>query len=111
MHAHADDLRAEVGDEAHVAALLKDWRAADLAPADRAMLAYAEKLTLTPGAVGDADRAALRTAGVSDRAIHDLAQVVGYFAYINRIADGLGVALEPEMPHRGHGHGHVGALL
>ena len=30
----------------------------------------------------------------SDRAIHDVTQVVSYFNYINRIADGLGV--EPE---------------
>lgn len=41
---------------------------------------------------------ALRAAGFDDRAIHDAAQVVAYFSYINRIADGLGVDLEPDMP-------------
>ena len=35
--------------------------------------------------------------GFSQEAISDAAQVVGYFNYINRIADGLGVDLEPEM--------------
>lgn len=40
---------------------------------------------------------ALRGAGYDDRAIHDAAQVVAYFSYINRVADGLGVDLEPEM--------------
>ena len=29
--------------------------------------------------------------------IHDIVQVTAYFNYINRIADGLGVDLEPEM--------------
>ena len=41
---------------------------------------------------------ALRDQGLDDRAIHDAAQVVAYFAYINRVADGLGVDLEPDMP-------------
>jgi uncharacterized protein YciW len=43
------------------------------------------------------DVQALRDAGFSDRAIHDAAQVCAYFNYINRVADGLGVDLEPEM--------------
>jgi alkylhydroperoxidase family enzyme len=37
---------------------------------------------------------ALRDAGFADRAIHDATQVVAYFHYINRIAEGLGVPLE-----------------
>jgi alkylhydroperoxidase family enzyme len=39
----------------------------------------------------------LETFGFSQIAISDAAQVIGYFNYINRIADGLGVDLEPEM--------------
>ena len=39
----------------------------------------------------------LERSGFSQEAISDAAQVVGYFNYINRIADGLGVDLEPEM--------------
>ena len=35
--------------------------------------------------------------GLDDTAIHDAAQVIAYFNYINRVADGLGVDLEPEM--------------
>lgn len=37
------------------------------------------------------DIEALRNIGFTDRAIHDAVQVIGYFNYINRIADGLGV--------------------
>lgn len=58
------------------------------------MLTYAEKLTLTPGAMDDGDLEALRAAGFSDRDILDIAEVVGYYAYANRIADGLGVSIE-----------------
>lgn len=43
-----------------------------------------------------ADLQPLREAGLSDRGIHDLAAVVAYFNFVNRIAAGLGVALETE---------------
>lgn len=61
---------------------------------EAALLAYADVLTLTPGAVRAADVDALRTAGLDDRAIHDACAIVAYFAFVNRIADGLGVELE-----------------
>lgn len=61
---------------------------------ERALLRYADKLTDTPGAVGVEDVARLREAGLDDRAIHDACAVVAYFAFVNRIADGLGVEIE-----------------
>jgi len=78
-----------------VAALKNDWRGAALNEADRAMLAYAEKLTLRPWQMVKEDVLALRAAGFSDAAILDINQVTGYYAYVNRLADGLGVELEP----------------
>jgi len=60
----------------------------------RAMLDYAIKLTRTPGAMAQDDVEALRVAGFSDRDILDIVEVVSYYAYVNRIADGLGVELE-----------------
>lgn len=42
----------------------------------------------------------LEKKGFSQEAISDAAQVVGYFNYINRIADSLGVDLEPEMQEK-----------
>ncbi|MCC6574839.1 MAG: hypothetical protein IT462_13755 [Planctomycetes bacterium] len=65
--------------------------------ANRALCRWAVKLTLTPGACGGDDVAELRKHGFSDEQIVHGAQVIGYFNYINRIADGLGVDLEPEM--------------
>lgn len=77
-----------------LADLSVDYRAADLSPADRAMLDYALKLTREPWAIAADDVAALRAAGFDDRAIHDICAVTAYFAFVNRIADGLGVELE-----------------
>lgn len=61
---------------------------------ERAMVAYAAKLTQSPEAMNAADIQAIRDAGLDDREIHDLAHVVAYFCYANRIVTGLGVALE-----------------
>ena len=36
--------------------------------------------------------------GESDRAMHDIAQVIAYYNYVNRVADGLGVTLEQSWP-------------
>ena len=76
---------------------MDDWRSADLSAADRALCEYADKATLRPQQCGESDVIALRTAGFDDRAITDATQVVAYFNYINRVADCLGVDLEPEM--------------
>lgn len=58
------------------------------------MLAYVEKLTLTPARVQRADVEALRAAGFDDRGILQIAQITAFFAYFNRMADGLGVGKE-----------------
>ncbi len=55
------------------------------------------KLTLTPAKMVKSDVRDLEAFGFSQNAISDAAQVISYFNYINRIADGLGVDLEPEM--------------
>ena len=80
--------------DALLAALTSDPVAANFEPGDRAMLDYSIKLTLTPGEMTSADVEALRRAGFDDRSIHDICAIVGYFAFVNRIADGLGVELE-----------------
>lgn len=59
------------------------------------MLAYAVKLTRAPYSMEDSDADALRRVGFDDAAILDICQVVSYYNYVNRLADGLGVELEP----------------
>lgn len=48
--------------------------------------------------MAESDVEGLRKHGFDDHAVHDAAQVTAYFNYINRVGDGLGVDLEPEMP-------------
>ena len=58
------------------------------------MLSYAVKLSLEPWEMGEADIQKLRDAGFSYAGILDIVHVTGYYAYVNRIAEGLGVDLE-----------------
>ncbi|HEY7380956.1 MAG TPA: hypothetical protein VH572_07085 [Gaiella sp.] len=53
-------------------------------------------MTLTPAAVGVAEVEMLRRHGLDDATIHDAIQVIAYFNYINRIAEGVGTDPEPE---------------
>ena len=77
--------------------MILDYRDAALADDDRALCDYAVKLTLTPGDMTEADVGWLRSFGFDDDAISIAVQVVGYFNYINRVADGLGVDPEDWM--------------
>ena len=58
------------------------------------MLEFAEKLTLTPSAMVRSDVEKLRAVGFGDAEVLSIAEVTGYYAYVNRIADGLGVEVE-----------------
>lgn len=78
-------------------AVTRDHGTTDLDAADRAMLDYAVKLTLTPAAVSADDIDTLRLNGFDDRGIHDICTITAYYAFVNRIADGLGVELEPRF--------------
>ena len=77
--------------------MVYDYRTAELDPADRALCDYAAKLTVAPGAVGADDLQPLRAAGFDEGAITVAVQVISYFNYINRVADGLGVDAEDWM--------------
>ena len=65
--------------------------------AELALLRYAEKLTSSPGAMVESDIEALRAAGVDDGQILEANQIVGYFNYVNRCLNGLGVTTEGDI--------------
>lgn len=65
-----------------------------LSSREEALLDYADVLTATPSDVRPPHVQRLRDQGLDDRAIHDACAIVAYFAFVNRIADGLGVELE-----------------
>ncbi len=62
------------------------------------MLDYADKLTREPWNMEAQDVEALREGGLDDAEILDVAQVTAYYAFVNRLADGLGVELEGYWP-------------
>ena len=58
---------------------------------------YAEKLTVRPGSMERADVAALQAAGLDDGEILEANQIIGYFNYVNRCLNGLGVTTEGDV--------------
>ena len=77
-----------------------DWRQADLTEPERAMLEYAEKLTLTPAMMTQEDVQKLRDVGWTDRDVLDIATVCAYFNYRVRIVDGLGLEVSDQAAER-----------
>lgn len=55
------------------------------------MLEYVEKLTLEPATVQRNDLQQLNAAGFDDVAVSQITMIAAFFAYVNRVADGLGV--------------------
>ncbi len=72
----------------------KDYTKAEISIKEKIMLRYSEKLTKEPWNMVEADVKALRKVGFLDVDILDINQIVAYYAYVNRVADGLGVSLE-----------------
>jgi len=87
--AHGAAVRQLSGDPQLGEMLVMNYRVAELEPRQRALLDFAWKLTETPQLVGDADRDALRGAGLSEEEIFDLCAVVGFFNMSNRVASGV----------------------
>ena len=81
--------------------MVRDWLSAPLGNADLALCRFAAKLTHDQHLSSPDDLDALRSVGFDDAAIHDAAQVVGYFNYISRLADALGVEPETFIRHWG----------
>ncbi len=81
----------------YIMALEKDVPGEPFTAKEQLGLAYARKLTVTPGQIESADVNALREAGFEDGEILELNQVAAYFAYANRTVTGLGVNSEGEV--------------
>jgi uncharacterized peroxidase-related enzyme len=94
--AHGQAVRELSGDPALGELLVMNYRAASLPPRQRAMLDFAHKMTATPEAVVESDRAALRDAGFDDRSIWDIAAVAAFFNMTNRMATAIDMMPNPE---------------
>ena len=81
-------------DQKLVDEIASDWKTSSLTKEQIALCIFAEKLTLKPGEINEIDYKELQNNKFNDKAISEIVQVISYFNYINRVADGLG--LEPE---------------
>lgn len=94
MTHHRRGLRRLLRDDELLARIEADFETAGVSDKRLAMLRYAVKLTKTPGEVDQTDVENLRNVGFTDTDVLHITEVVGYYAYANRIADGLGIPLE-----------------
>ena len=62
-----------------------------------ALMKYAEKLTLQPGKIAKADVDDLKENGLDDGQILEANQIIGYFNYVNRQLNGLGVTTDGDV--------------
>lgn len=92
---HRRGLRRLLKNDALLSKIEADYRTAPIGERQRAMLRYADKLTTSPSHMARADVDALKEAGFNDADVLAIAEVTAYYAYANRIADGLGVGVEP----------------
>jgi uncharacterized peroxidase-related enzyme len=74
--------------------LVTDHSDPRLDEAEKEMLHYVRKLTVNPANIDKQDVMDLKKQGFGDREIHDICNIAAYFAYVNRVSDGLGVDLE-----------------
>jgi alkylhydroperoxidase family enzyme len=67
------------------------WREYDLDPKTRALLEYAEKLTLEPSAIEDLDIDALTAAGWDDAGIRELTRLIAFYNFTGRLEAASGL--------------------
>ena len=96
LTAHGAAVRQLSGDPVLGEKLVMNYRAAALSARHRAMLDFAVKLTDTPWAVEEEDRAALRDAGFSERDLWDIGAVAAFFNMSNRMASAVDMRPNPE---------------
>jgi len=96
--ANARDLMDDPQRAAQIEQALHARRPQDaLNGAELALMRYAEKLTLIPGDMVEADVDALRAAGLDDGQILEANQIICYFNYVNRSLNGLGVTTDGDI--------------
>lgn len=85
--AHGAILRIRARDPLIADQVAVNWRKADLSDRQRAMLAYAEKVTVAAYQIGDGDHQALRDAGFDADEIWDIGAIAAFFGMSNRMAN------------------------
>ncbi len=98
---HWANARHLIGDDQRADTIEKALRARQPQDAfdgrELALLRYAERLTLSPGAMEKSDIDALKQSGLDDGEILEANQIVCYFNYANRLLNGLGVTTDGDV--------------
>lgn len=87
-------LRAGLMDEDQLERVARDYTDAGLDSADVAVMAFAEKLSLEPGRMTDADTARLREEGFTDRQIVDITFAAAARNFLSRALQALAVPVD-----------------
>ena len=78
------------------------WRdVSALSVRDRALCTVTEKLSANPARMMEEDWTPLRAMGFDDRALLEVAHIVGLFNYLTRLADGFGLQLDRRIAEAG----------
>ncbi|MCL5776553.1 peroxidase-related enzyme [Limibaculum sp. FT325] len=101
--AHGAAVRVLSGETALGEAMAFNHRYAPLDPRQRAMVDFAVRITRASAEITEADRERLRTHGLSDEDIWDLAAVAAFFNMSNRMASATGMQPNPEYHGQGRG--------
>lgn len=96
LTAHGAAVRQYSGNPMLGEQLVMNYRSADLSLRHRAMLDFASALTRFPDDVSEADIDELRQVGLSDKAIWDLSNIIGFYNMTNRVATASGMRPNPE---------------
>jgi uncharacterized peroxidase-related enzyme len=99
LTAHGAAVRELSGNPILGEQLVMNYKTADVAPRQRAMLDFAALLTTASATVEEADRQTLRDHGFSDRDIWDITSVAAFFNMTNRVASGT--AMVPNEEYHG----------
>ena len=86
LTAHGAAVRQLSGDPKLGEMLVMNWRVAPLDARQKAMLEFADLMTVASAKIEEKDRDALRQVGFSDRDIWDIAAVAGFYNMSNRMA-------------------------
>lgn len=73
----------------------ENFKEADVGEKDITMMEFADRLTRKPQDITKSDVDGLRKVGFKDVEILDIVQVTSFYNFENRLAQGLGVELEP----------------
>ncbi|MDE0185472.1 MAG: peroxidase [Candidatus Poribacteria bacterium] len=95
-------MREQLTDK-QIAQIVADFQTADIDEATKAILEFAVKVTKAAPTITPSDLERLRGYGLTDEALFAIVEVVGFFNYVNRIADAFGVELDDFLEGRDFG--------